>query len=251
MLTIGQLATYADVTVRTIRHYHQIGLLDEPARDHSGYRRYDSRHLIRLVRVRTLAAAGVPLARIGSLLDASGDTFDEAIGGIDAELRARIRQLREHRRRLGQLQSGERLVLPAEVCDLLDQMRELGFSEAIVGLQRDGCVLLETVNPGSSDYWEQWQRRALADPEYVALYREMDALFDAAPDDPRLDGYADRAVVYALAEADHWNADSEPWQDSDATAFGLINGHGLELSPAWREIARRVEAKLAGLGLLP
>ena len=32
MLTISQLATYAGVTVRAIRHYHQIGLLPEPAR---------------------------------------------------------------------------------------------------------------------------------------------------------------------------------------------------------------------------
>ena len=40
MLTIGQLAAYAGVTVRTVRHYHQIGLLPEPERDASGYRRY-------------------------------------------------------------------------------------------------------------------------------------------------------------------------------------------------------------------
>jgi hypothetical protein len=40
MLTIGQLAAYAGVTVRAVRHYHQIGLLPEPERDASGYRRY-------------------------------------------------------------------------------------------------------------------------------------------------------------------------------------------------------------------
>ena len=33
MLTISQLATYAGVTVRAVRHYHQIGLLPEPERD--------------------------------------------------------------------------------------------------------------------------------------------------------------------------------------------------------------------------
>ena len=42
MLTIGQLATYAGVTVRAVRHYHAKGLLPEPARDGSGYRRYDA-----------------------------------------------------------------------------------------------------------------------------------------------------------------------------------------------------------------
>ena len=43
MLTIGQLAAYAGVTVRAVRHYHAKGLLPEPQRDHSGYRRYDAR----------------------------------------------------------------------------------------------------------------------------------------------------------------------------------------------------------------
>ncbi|WP_344167895.1 MerR family transcriptional regulator [Kribbella lupini] len=38
MLTISRLAAYAGVTVRAVRHYHQIGLLPEPERDHSGYR---------------------------------------------------------------------------------------------------------------------------------------------------------------------------------------------------------------------
>ena len=40
MLTIGELASYAGVTVRAVRHYHAKGLLPEPERDHSGYRRY-------------------------------------------------------------------------------------------------------------------------------------------------------------------------------------------------------------------
>jgi MerR family regulatory protein len=40
MLTIGQLAAYAGVTVRAVRHDHHIGLLPEPERDASGYRRY-------------------------------------------------------------------------------------------------------------------------------------------------------------------------------------------------------------------
>ena len=71
MLTIGQVASYAGVTVRAVRHYHQIGLLPEPERDRSGYRSYDAATLVRLIRIRTLAEAGVPLARVQELLDAS------------------------------------------------------------------------------------------------------------------------------------------------------------------------------------
>ena len=38
MITISQLARHAGVTIRAVRHYHQIGLLPEPERDASGYR---------------------------------------------------------------------------------------------------------------------------------------------------------------------------------------------------------------------
>ncbi|MET4612625.1 DNA-binding transcriptional MerR regulator [Rhodococcus sp. PvR044] len=62
-VTIGQAAAFGGVTVKTVRHYHKLGLVKEPERDSSGYRRYGSAELLRLVQVRTLAAAGVPLAR--------------------------------------------------------------------------------------------------------------------------------------------------------------------------------------------
>ena len=70
MLTIGQLAGHTGVTVRAIRHYHQRGLLAEPERDASGYRRYGATAVVDLIRIKTLSDAGVPLARIQELLTA-------------------------------------------------------------------------------------------------------------------------------------------------------------------------------------
>ncbi|MFI7003041.1 MerR family transcriptional regulator [Nocardia sp. NPDC050175] len=67
--TIGQAAAFAGITVPTVRDYHQHGLVDEPEYDSSGDRRYRSAELLRLVQVRTLAGAGVPLAEIRDLLD--------------------------------------------------------------------------------------------------------------------------------------------------------------------------------------
>ena len=46
MLTIGQLARHAGVSIKTIRVYHDEGLLSEPERDTSGYRRYTAQHVI-------------------------------------------------------------------------------------------------------------------------------------------------------------------------------------------------------------
>src|SRR5689334_18602673 len=109
MLTIGQLADYAGVTVKAVRHYHQRGLLAEPDRDASGYRRYTAQHAIDLVKIRTLAHAGVPLARVKDLLDADPGALSAALTEIDHDLEQRIEQLRRTREQLTQLRGGDRL----------------------------------------------------------------------------------------------------------------------------------------------
>src|SRR3954447_7593075 len=90
MLTISQLASYAGVTVRAVRHYHAKGLLPEPERDHSGYRRYDATAVVELIKIRTLADAGGPLARVRELLAAEAEESGAAVTAIDQRLQAEI-----------------------------------------------------------------------------------------------------------------------------------------------------------------
>jgi DNA-binding transcriptional MerR regulator len=89
--------------VRAIRHYHQRGLLAEPDRDASGYRRYDAQAVVDLIRIKTLTDAGVPLARVQDLLGADPAEFAAAIAEIDQALREKIRDLTRHRRRIAEL----------------------------------------------------------------------------------------------------------------------------------------------------
>lgn len=58
MMPIGELASAAGVTVRTVRHYHSVGLLPEPAKRPNGYREYGTRDLLR---IRRLVALGLTL----------------------------------------------------------------------------------------------------------------------------------------------------------------------------------------------
>ena len=142
MLTISQLASYAGVTVRTVRHYHQIGLLAEPERDHSGYRSYDAAAVVRLIRIRVLADAGVPLARVQELLVAGPDEFARAVEEIDKALSADIRRLQSNRKRIAKLAAGDHLALPQIVVDYLDRLRGLGVGEAYIELERDAWIML-------------------------------------------------------------------------------------------------------------
>ena len=94
VISIGQLAGYVGVSTKTIRVYHDKGLLPEPDRDASGYRRYGANDAIDLIKIRTLAEAGVPLARIRELRSATEEEFQQALREIDDQLTARIQGLR-------------------------------------------------------------------------------------------------------------------------------------------------------------
>lgn len=170
MLTISQLAAYAGVTVRAVRHYHQIGLMPEPSRDDSGYRSYDGADVVRLIRIRTLAEAGVPLARVEELLDASDAEFNEAVGQIDAELRARIRELQEHRRRVARLAAGDSLALPEEVVAYLDALRDGGVLAAVVEGERDAWILVAARWPERIPEFMADKMAQLEDPRTLKFY---------------------------------------------------------------------------------
>ncbi|MFE2499846.1 MerR family transcriptional regulator [Streptomyces scopuliridis] len=91
-----QLADLADTTVNTIRHYHHLGLLDEPERRHNGYKQYEVRHLVSLLRIRRLAELGVPLSQIGDV-SADTDSTPGVLRNLDAELQRRIERLKKAR----------------------------------------------------------------------------------------------------------------------------------------------------------
>lgn len=171
MLTIGQLASYAGVTIRAVRHYHQVGLMPEPERDVSGYRTYDAGAVVRLIRIRTLAEAGVPLARVQELLDADEQRFAEETARIDRDLRAQIRELQEHRRRIAQLASGDSLAVPESVADYLDKVRAIGVPESMIAAERDAWILVAARYPDQIDAFMDDKIRQLEDPRTVRFYQ--------------------------------------------------------------------------------
>jgi MerR family transcriptional regulator, thiopeptide resistance regulator len=70
--TVGQLAAIAGVTVRTLHHYDEIGLLVPGERTRAGHRSYREAELDRLQRILFYRELGFPLEEIGKLLDDPG-----------------------------------------------------------------------------------------------------------------------------------------------------------------------------------
>lgn len=86
--TIGQLAKMAGVSVRTLHHYDQIGLLKPSSRTAAGYRHYERQDLLRLQQILFFRELDFPLSEIQSILD--DPDFDE------------VQALEGHRQRLEQ-----------------------------------------------------------------------------------------------------------------------------------------------------
>jgi DNA-binding transcriptional MerR regulator len=236
MITIGQLADYAGVTIKAVRHYHKRGLLEEPPRDSSGYRRYSAEHAIDLVKIKTLAEAGVPLARIKELLTADPDRFAAAIADIDRNLQERAEELRRTRERIAQLSAGDRLFVSAEVADYLDQLHKLGVSPRTVQMERDGWILMQSVAPQQAAIWIADKRDAMDDPEFRAIYLEYDAAFDWSPEDPRLYALAERTERW-MADRDRGSPAGEQVVQDPVIAQLVATSAGVS-SPAWDRLTK-------------
>jgi DNA-binding transcriptional MerR regulator len=230
VITIGQLARYAGVSTKTIRVYHDKGLLAEPGRDASGYRRYTAQDAIDLIKIRTLAEAGVPLARIRALQAATGDAFQSAITALDHDLTVRIRSLRRTQQRLRELAAGHTRLLPAEVDHHLRQLGTLGFSERWITLERDLWILVFATHPDTAHELFEDQAQALTDAALRQLYLDYDRAHDLDPRDPFLAGLARRI---AEATTQRYGTGELPGQAAGSEIPQLIQGAVNASSPAW------------------
>jgi DNA-binding transcriptional MerR regulator len=231
MLTIGQLAAYTGVTVRAVRHYHQIGLLPEPQRDDSGYRRYRATAVVSLIKIRTLADAGVPLSQIAAMLEADASTFAAAVERIDSDLRDKIERLETSRKQIAQLAAGDSLALPPEVTSYLGRLREIGASERMVNSERDGWILVAARWPDRIHEWMPEKLAQLDDPQLVRLYRVLSEIFESdAADDALLEEAAD--IMANLAEQAYSAGENNLGEEAhDDLPFDLLDDLAVESDP--------------------
>jgi DNA-binding transcriptional MerR regulator len=243
-LTIGQLAAYAGVTVRAVRHDHAKGLLPEPERDHSGYRRYDAAAVVELIRIRTLADAGVPLSRVRDLLAADQEEFAAAVEDIDRRLRAEIRERQRHRERIVQLAAGDSLALPPEAVAYLDRLRELDIPERAIEKERDAWILVAAQLSERMPALMALKRAQVDTPAVIATYLELVEAADWEADDPRVPAFADRLVSMIEESVGDWE-DCDPVDDFtlDDDLVELLDSMFLEAVPIAPRLMRLLEER--------
>ncbi len=94
VLTVGQVAEMFGVTVRTLHHYDEIGLLTPGGRSRAGYRLYTDEDLTRLQHVVVYRRLGFPLEQISAILDgAPGTTLVDHLQRQRAAVMARLEEM--------------------------------------------------------------------------------------------------------------------------------------------------------------
>lgn len=255
-MRIGELAALVGVSTRAVRHYHHQGLLPEPPRKPNGYRDYRLRDAVRLARVRRLTALGLGLDEVRDVLgDESGTELREVLGELDDELRRQEEEIKARRTRLAELlRQAEDGTLP-EDAPLSAGLTELfartatspAAASAIAAKDRDVLALMETSAPPEARDGVLAIAGSLAEDEAATeraheVYALLDALEDAAPDDPRVPRAA-RAVSACVPDATVATMPSLPEGDTplpDAFAQALY----ADLAPAQAEAVRQAIALL-------
>ncbi|MGV9384088.1 MerR family transcriptional regulator [Nonomuraea sp. NPDC003707] len=250
-MRIGELAALLGVSTRTVRYYHQQGILPEPPRLANGYREYGMRDAIALARVRRLVELGLSLEEARDVIaDDRSRELSDILAEIDADLARQEHEIQLRRRRLAevlkQAEAGSLGPDDTSSPDLLAFLRtvELPASKA-AAWDRDLLVLMDSMATSGDRKraFEMFDALA-ADPETTArghdFYHRLDALADASPDDPRVgplaESLADYSVVHLLAGSGQpdWDpAAVEPFLD------GLAPAQAEVVRQAMRIMARR------------
>ena len=171
-----QIAELAGTTVKAVRYYHQVGLLDVPERASNGYKQYEVPHLVRLLQIKRLSDLGVPLSEVAAMERADEDP-DEAVRALDRELEATVDRLNRVREELALiLRHRAPAYVPSEFAPVSGDLSER---------QRSLLMVFSTVL--SEDSVGKF-RELITEPE------ETDQEFETLPPD------ADDAVIENLAE---------------------------------------------------
>ncbi|ADD43012.1 MerR family transcriptional regulator [Stackebrandtia nassauensis] len=179
-----ELAELAGTSLRAVRHYHEVGLLEEPERRTNGYKQYSVRHLVRLLRIKRLVDLGFTLSQIADMADT--DTHpEEALRTLDAELATTIERLQRAR---AELRFILRHSAPADLPPELTPISGHTLSEADRSFV---TVMNQTLGPQGRQAYSDMVRSVADDP----IAHEFDNL-PADADEPTRQDLAERLTPY-------------------------------------------------------
>jgi DNA-binding transcriptional MerR regulator len=195
--TVGQVAALSGVTVRTLHHYDEIGLLRPSGRTPAGYRQYDRADLDRLQRVLSYRELGFALEEILTVLDEpDADPADH--------LRRQHRLVRERMDRMQRMLTHlEKAMEAAQMgISLTPEEQFEVFGPEFADGQGAGYAAEAEQRWGETDAWQQSRGRTLgySKDDWVLIKAEAAAVEQAAAAAYRAGEAADSAAAMQVAE---------------------------------------------------
>src|SRR3954447_25648661 len=182
--TVGALAEASGLTVRTLHHWDEIGLLRPAERSAAGHRRYSAADVERLYRIVALRGLGLSLEAISTALE---DDLRAAVTSHLARVDEQLAQVRDLRRRLrGILDAFDQLGEPS-TDQIIETIEVMTMSERYYTPEQ-----LEQLEARRNDLGEDGMLKAQRD--WADLIAELDAERIAGTDvaDPRVQAMAAR-----------------------------------------------------------
>lgn len=220
-----ELADFAGVSIRTLRHYHNLGLLEEPPRNQNGYREYRATDAAKLLRIKNLTSLGFTLLQVKEILDGEKNGIQraaaDALDTLDEELAKEAARIQEKRALIRQLkESGNDPDAPLAYSSHMSRLRKNGASKKLMELEREGLFIMEqdgSLSPEEAQGASQLldiigQDQSIAD--YISLCEEFYALTEESTPSQQNKVVADFACWFAKilskGKALHgWNAGLE------------------------------------------
>ncbi|WP_130799695.1 MerR family transcriptional regulator [Streptomyces otsuchiensis] len=191
--SVGRVAALAGVTVRTLHHYDEIGLLHPGGRSHAGHRRYDDGDLDRLQQILFYRELGFPLEEIAPLIDDPGADPTE-------QLRRRHRLLTERIERLQKMAAAVEHAMEANKLGI-QLTPEEKFEVFGEGYSEDYETEAEQ-RWGDTDAWAQSQQKTAGytKEDWQRIKEESDAINDRLAAELAAGTPGDAETVLDLAE---------------------------------------------------
>ena len=159
-LTVKQLAALSGVTVRTLHHYDEIGLLRPASVGANGYRYYGRDEQLRLQRILFHRELGVPLSAIADLLDLEGENqigvLQQHREKLEVE-RERYRVLIETIDRTIQDLKGEGAMVNADLYKGFSPEKQAGYEDWLI--EKYGAPM----RTGIARVRKSWAKRSAAE----------------------------------------------------------------------------------------
>jgi DNA-binding transcriptional MerR regulator len=159
--SVGRVAKIANVTVRTLHHYDEIGLLHPSGRLDSGYRAYSMADLERLQRILCYRQLGFPLDQVKAAID---DPDTDPLADLRRQhllLSERIAELQRMRTTIETLMEARTMGItlePHELLDVFGDANPVAYSQEAAQRWESSSAWAEAQHRTSTYTKDDWKR---------------------------------------------------------------------------------------------